>query len=221
MSGACCGPDYDALFNESTARRELAAYRRKGPQKPTRLLIEALLAQGVDGATLLDIGGGIGVIQHELLAAGASTSLDVDASHPYLAAARLEAERRGLAEREEHRYGDFVVLADEVGPAEIVTLDRVICCYGDMPAMVTRSTEKAQRFYGVIYPVDRWWWRAFATVMNLGLRLFRNTFRIHVYPTRAVDALVRSRGFAPVTRIRGLVWQVWLYRRVTGTPATG
>ena len=127
MATGCCGPDYDALFDEGTARRQLDAYRRKGPQKPTRLLVDAIRAQGVAGHTLLDIGGGVGVIQHELLAAGASQSLDIDASRPYLAAAHLEAERRGLAEREEHRYGDFVELAGEVEAADIVTLDRVIC----------------------------------------------------------------------------------------------
>ena len=49
----------------------------------------------VGGATLLDIGGGVGAIRHELLAAGATSVTSVDASGPYLDAARSESKRRG------------------------------------------------------------------------------------------------------------------------------
>jgi magnesium-protoporphyrin O-methyltransferase len=211
----CCNVDYDALFDERMARRELDAYRRKGAEGATRRLVEALLAEGVEGATLLDIGGGIGVIQHELLADGASSSLDVEASRAYLAAARREAERRGFGERAAHRYGDFVELAHEVEPADIVTLDRVICCYPDMAALVGKSVERARRLYALVYPVDRWWIRFVAGIGNGCLRLFRQSFRFHVHPTRAVDRLVRSNGFERRTYRRGLLWQMAVYRRVT------
>lgn len=213
MPSSCCNVDYDALFDEPRARRDLEAYRRKGAEGVTRRLVEALLAEGVEGATLLDIGGGIGVIQHELLAAGASTSLDVEASQAFLAAAQLEAERRGFGARALHRYGDFVELADEVEPADIVTLDRVICCYGDMPALVGRSAERARRLYALVYPVDRWWIRLVAGIGNSCLRLFRQSFRFHVHRTRVVDALVRSHGFERRVHRPGVLWQMTVYRR--------
>jgi hypothetical protein len=210
---SCCKPDYDAFFDEGMARRELEDYRQKGARGETRKLIEALVAEGVEGATLLDIGGGVGIIQHELLAAGAVSSVDVDASQPYLAAARLEAERRGYGDRAEHRHGDFVELADEVEPAAVVTLDRVICCYADMPALVASSVAHARRLYGLVYPVDRWWMRVGAAIMNAGLRLFRQSFRFHVHPTRSVDGLVRAAGFVPRISTKGWIWQVWVYAR--------
>ena len=97
----------------------------------TRTLIEALKAEGVEGATLLDIGGGIGVIQHELLAAGAASAISVDASSAYLDAAREESDRRGLRGRVTYRHGDFVELAESVPPADIVTLERVLNVYPD------------------------------------------------------------------------------------------
>ncbi|MGH2429183.1 MAG: SAM-dependent methyltransferase [Candidatus Limnocylindria bacterium] len=213
MPQNCCRTDYDALFDESTARRELAAYRHKGVGGATRRLVDALRAQGVEGATLLDIGGGIGAIQHELLDAGATGSLAVEASHAYLAAARLEAEARGFGDRAEHRYGDFVDLAPEVAPADIVTLDRVICCYGDMPALVSASVQRARRLYGLVYPVDRWWLRLGIRIPNAFLALARRSFRGHIHPTRSVDALVRSHGLQPLLHHRGLIWQVALYSR--------
>ena len=213
-ANCCCGVDYDALFDDKMARNDLNAYRRKGVTGQTRRLVQALKSAGVDGATLLDIGGGIGAIQLELLAAGAASTTDVDASRAFVATARAEAERRGYAERTEYHYGDFVALADEVPAADIVTLDRVVCCYADMPALVGASVAHATRLYGLIYPVDRWWIRAGARAGNFALGLFRQSFRFHVHRSAAVDALVRARGFERQLGDRGLIWQVALYRRI-------
>jgi magnesium-protoporphyrin O-methyltransferase len=209
----CCRVDYDEMFGADDARDDLAAYRRDGPSRSTRTLLESLIAEGVSGMTLLDIGGGVGAVQHELLAAGAATSVDVDLSHAYLAAAREEAERRGLADREAHRYGNFAEIADDVDGADIVTLDRVICCYPDMRALVGASAARAGQLYGLVYPVDRWWIRLSARVVNAGLWAGRRSFRIHIHGTAAVDALVRSAGLQPRAHRRGIIWQAVVYRR--------
>lgn len=213
MGPDCCRPDYDAVFDDRAARRELAAYRRRGTTGTTRELLEAIRNAGVEGATVLDIGGGVGVIGSELLAAGATRLTDVDASRPYLATAREEIERRGFADRAAFRYGDFVELAGEIEPADVVTLDRVICCYGDWTALVDRSTERARRLYGLVFPRDRWWMRVIVAAGNLGLRLFRQRFRFYVHPERAVDERIRAAGFEVVHHRRGIAWQSVLYRR--------
>ena len=116
----------EAFFNRRVAARQLEQYRRRGPTRSTRLLIEALEAQGVEGSTLLDIGGGVGALQHELLKAGAARAVSVDASAAYLDAAKQEAERLGLAPQVTYHHGDFVALAESQEPADVVTLDRVI-----------------------------------------------------------------------------------------------
>lgn len=108
----------ERLFNERTARRELKRYRRKGPVKSTRLLLELLKSSDLRGATLLDVGGGVGILQHELVAAGVQRTWDVDASTSYLAVARAEAERRGYADRAAYLHGDFVELAPQVSDAD-------------------------------------------------------------------------------------------------------
>lgn len=213
MPADCCRTDYDALFDDRMARRNLDDYLRKGPDRTTRQLIDAIRAHGVEGATLLDIGGGIGAIQLELLAAGLSAAVDVDASRAYLATAKSEAERRGVADRVTYHYGDFAELAGEIPAADIVTLDRVVCCYGDMARLVGASAAKARDLYGLVYPVDRWWIRAGAAAGNLALRLIRQSFRFHVHASASVDAAVRRHGFALATSERGLLWQMALYRR--------
>jgi magnesium-protoporphyrin O-methyltransferase len=213
MPDHCCRPDYDALFDSRMANRDLEDYRRNGAEGGTRELICAIAERGIEGATLLDIGGGVGIIGQELLAAGASRLTDVDASRAYLDAARWLAEQRGTADRGEYHYGDFVTLAPAVAAADVVTLDRVVCCYADWRALVDASVAKAQRLYGLVYPVDRWWIRIGAALGNAALRLMRQSFRFHVHPTRAIDARVRAAGFERSFERRGWIWQVVLYER--------
>lgn len=213
MPPTCCKPDYDAQFDEKGARQDLLAYRKDGADGSTRRLIDALKREGVEGATLLDIGGGVGAIQLDLLAAGAASSVDVDASAAFLAAAEQEADARGFRDRVAYRHGDFVELADELDSADIVTLDRVICCYPDVESLVGRSVARARRLYGLVYPVDRWWTRWLSRVANVSLRLFRSDFRIHVHPDATVERLVRAAGFERSYRHAGWIWQTRVYAR--------
>lgn len=185
------------VFGERAARRRLERFRAKGPGGTTRMLLDALRAEGVAGLTLLDIGGGIGAIGFELLGAGVATATEVELSPAYVLAARDEAERQGVADRYACRAGDFVALADDLPAAGIVTLDRVICRYPDMPALVGQSAVKAARLYGAVYPRDVWWVRAIRVVANVGLRVTRNPLRLFIHRTAAVEAVVRGGGLIP------------------------
>ena len=209
--GQCQG--IEALFDSKKAARDLHRYRESGPWKTTRILIDALRAEGAEGMTLLDIGGGVGAIQHELLEAGATKATSADGSAAYMEAAQDEAQRRGLAGRVVYHHGDFVGLAGQITSADIVTLDRVICCYHDMPGLVGLSAAKAGRVYGLVYPRDRWWMKLAFGVMNLVMKLVRNPFRAFVHSARAVDAVVRAQGLEPASSQRTALWEVVLYRR--------
>ncbi|HKB49345.1 MAG TPA: methyltransferase domain-containing protein, partial [Ktedonobacterales bacterium] len=184
----------ERCFNIQRVTKELTRYRRRGAAKNTRLLVKALRAQGIEGRTLLDIGGGVGAISHLLVQDGVRQAVDVDASAAYLAAAREEAERRGLAEQISFQHGDFVALAPTIPAADIVTLDRVICCYDDMPALVGLSAARAERLYGVVYPRDAWWVRLYIQILNTVQRMMRRPIRFFVHPTVAVDATIRAQG---------------------------
>jgi len=212
----CCSPGdspFDRQFNARHAAEKLRSYRQKGPAGLTRALIEALAAGGIDGHTVLDIGGGVGAVHHELLRSGAATAVDVDASRAYIAVARDEAERQGHAERVRYLVGDFVALADEVDPADLVALDRVICCYADMASLVGRSATLARRRYGVVYLRDTWVGRLGVMFENTWLRLSRSPFRAYVHRTEDVDAIVAAHGLVKRLEQRTLIWQLALYER--------
>jgi len=210
----CCHNEgLEREFNPRRVARMLASYRRDGPEHSTQLLIDALLAQGVRDATLLDIGGGVGAIQHALLQAGARGSTGVDVSQAYVAAATEESARRGYAERTDYTHGDFVALADTTEPADIVTLDRVICCYPNMPLLVERSVVKAGRLYGFVVPRPVWWVKLARQAINGLARVERSPFRFFVHPTEQIAAIIRAHSFAPVFSANSGPWQVWVYER--------
>lgn len=201
------------VFNEKLVAQELAQYRAKGPKKTTRMIIDAMKVQGIEGLNLLDVGGGIGAIQHQLIAAGVNQATDVDASQAYLQAARDEAARRGLAERVDFIHGDFVQLAAQIPPTDIVTLDRVVCCYADMEKLVGLSAARAKKLYGLVYPRDAWWVKIGIKIINLFFRIRKSTYRSYVHPTQAVDAVVRGQGLKRRSIRQTWVWQVVVYSR--------
>ncbi|MEE8154295.1 MAG: class I SAM-dependent methyltransferase [Phycisphaerales bacterium] len=207
----CCG--FDDLFNEKCATRELRRYRKRGPIKTTRLLIDALRSQGAEDSTLLDIGGGIGAIQHELIKDGATRVVSVEGSTASISAAREEATRQGYADRVQYHHADFVDVAEEIDSADIVTLDRVICCYPDMKVLVARSAEKARQLYGLVYPRHTWLVRIIGPAMNLIHRLRRIAFRVYLHRPSEIDRAVRAAGLRLRSEQHTMIWHVAVYAR--------
>ena len=209
-----CGCDgFTEIFDARTARHDLARYRRRGPDDTTRLLLDMLRARGVLGRTLLDVGAGIGVIDHELLRHGLQHAVLVDGSTAYQAAARDEATARGTLDRLSFVEGDFVRVADRVEPADVVTLDRVVCCYPDVDALVRASSGKAVRLYGLVLPRDRLLIRVGLAVVNGWYRLRGRAYRAFVHPNARVDALAAEAGFRPTSEATTTFWRVVLYAR--------
>jgi magnesium-protoporphyrin O-methyltransferase len=205
---------YGSFYNEKFATSDLRNYLKSGPRPWTRTLIEALKAEGVGGATLLDIGGGIGVIHHELIAAGVTGAIDVDASAAYLDVAREESDRRGQGGRVSYLHGDFVDLAESIPSSDIVTLDRVVNVYPNMERLIGLSAERARRLYGLVFPRDTRSVKVVFSAMNLVLRLLRKSVRGYVHPVDEIERVVREKGLTPeFSRRVGHVWQVAVYRR--------
>jgi SAM-dependent methyltransferase len=213
MPRDCCSLDYDVHFDAENARGDLLEYRANGAGGATRRLLDALISEGIEGASVLDIGGGVGIVELELLEAGAASSVDVDASGPYLAVAESEAAERGFGDRTAYRYGDFVAIADQIEPADVVTLDRVICCYHDVRSLVSHSARHARRLYGLVYPRDRWWNRMGIWLMNMATRISRSDYRAYVHSEKLVDQLIREAGLELRYHHAGRVWQTTVYAR--------
>src|SRR4030095_7158257 len=114
MPATCHCEATDRHFTGARAQKELATYRRRGPTGTARHVLESLKAVGIAAEPLLDVGGGIGVLEHELLESGVQRAVHVEAAAAYVEAARAEALRRGHGSRIEFRHGDFLTLAHDL-----------------------------------------------------------------------------------------------------------
>ena len=203
----------DNVFSEAEARSEIRKFHKRGPAKQTRLILEALRSLGLKNAELLDIGGGIGAIYHELLKDVAARATHVDASSAYLKEAKAEATRSGHAGRVDFIHADFTDVAASLPQADIVTLDRVVCCYPDFRRLLKAAAEHSRRALAFTYPRETWYLRLGLGMINFFQRLRRDPFRVFLHPVVEMDALLKSQGLERVSVRRLFVWEMALYRR--------
>jgi magnesium-protoporphyrin O-methyltransferase len=201
------------VFDERTARAEARRYWKKGIDRHARRIVEALTTRGVAGATLLEVGGGIGGLHAELLKQGAARATDVDISAAYLAAAQSVAERLGIRERVEYRQADFAGAADDLPAADVVIMHRVVCCYPDMPSLVGAAARRSGRPLALSYPGYVWYMRLGRRVVNAAMWLQRSGFRFYVHDPAAIRAAAGAAGLALVRQIDSWPWQVALFER--------
>ena len=128
---ACCGPGYERFFGPRQARRDARRYRRRGLDRAGQRLVDELTERGVSGASALEVGGGVGAIELELLRKGVERATIVELSHGYDAEAETLAHEAGAEDRIERRHGDFVAQEALVDPADVVVMHKVVCCYPD------------------------------------------------------------------------------------------
>ena len=210
----CCDDDLARLgYDGLNAAADLRRWREGRLPQPTQELIEVIEGKGVAAARVLDIGAGVGAVHVALLEAGAAIAIDVDASREFLATARAEAERRGLQGRVEYRYGDVVELAGELPPADIVTLDSVICCYPYLEPMLAAAIRSRPRLVGITYPRDVWWMRAFMRLFNLAHAIRRSPARYFVHRHAQLERWMTAAGYGNAHEGGMRVWRVVLYRR--------
>ena len=165
------------------------------------------------GDSLLDIGGGVGTIHHVLLDDGVAGATHLDASRGYLDVAREEAAKRGHADRVRFLFGDFIAVAESLPAADIVTLDRVICCYPDMETMVLRAAEKTRRVLGAVYPRETWWVKVGIAVENTMSRIRKSAFRVYLHSPVAIEKRFEESGLKRVSRQRTAIWEVAVFER--------
>lgn len=203
----------DNAFSEEEAKANLKDYRRRGPANQTRLILEAVRSLGLKNASVLDIGGGIGAIYHELLKDMAREAIHVDASSAYLKVAKEEAARRGYLEQVKFIHADFTDVARELPQADVVTLDRVVCCYPNFRELLTSAASRSRTAIAMTYPREVWWTRAALALMNFYQRLVNDPFRAFVHPVAEMESLLNSLGMKKISTRKLFVWEMALYRR--------
>ena len=213
MSGCCDSDAYSKLFDEKNARSDARNYLKKGLDPTGQRMVDEIVQRGVAGASVLEVGGGIGALAIDLFRAGAARSTNVELVGTYEHAARDLLGTLGLTARVDRRVLDFARDGGHVPRADIVLLHRVICCYPDMESLVRVSADHATRILALSFPADRWWWRIGQLLSRAWFRLRGCAFRLYLHDPRRILAIAESAGLRPVLQQRGWVWQVAVLER--------
>jgi 2-polyprenyl-3-methyl-5-hydroxy-6-metoxy-1,4-benzoquinol methylase len=216
----CSAKGCDEFFTDRVARRDADRYRRKGLDKNAQRLVDFVCRHGIEGRTVLEVGGGIGAIQLELLQAGAAGAENIELSPAYEPYAAELLRASGLDGRVERRLLDFADTAEPVDPADVVVLHKVVCCYPDYEALIGAAATHAKHQLVLTYPRGSWWMRLGFTGGNAFERLRRRTFRAYVHPPAAIIAVARAHGLEPTTSHRGPLWEFCGLERAGATDAT-
>jgi 2-polyprenyl-3-methyl-5-hydroxy-6-metoxy-1,4-benzoquinol methylase len=185
-----------------------ARYRKKGLDETARLMVEFLELRGIEGATVLEIGGGVGEIQIELLKRGAARAVNLELSPAYEKEANRLLRETALVERAERRLHDIAVDPEGVESADIVVLHRVVCCYPDYERLLGAAAQRARQLLVFSYPPRNAASRLFIAAQNLIFSLLRRDFRTFVHPPSAMLGLLGERGLRHTFAHHALVWQV-------------
>lgn len=211
----CCEIENNT-FGEDRAKIDIRDYRKHGPANQTKLILEAVRSLGLKDAALLDIGGGIGAIHHELLNDVAREATHVDASSAYLKEAKAEAARRGNTERVKFIHADFTDVASDLPQADVVTLDRVVCCYPDFRSLLKAAADHSRSALALTYPREIWYLQFGLGCVNFFQRLRKDPFRVFLHSVSEIESLLKQEGFAKTSVRRLFVWEMALYQKTTG-----
>ena len=207
--GDCCDPEgYRSTFSDRFARRMARRYRRHGLNRTQERLVGFLAERGIDGASVLEIGGGVGDIQVELLRRGAASVINLEISTSYEAQARELLERSGMVGRVERRFLDIAADPDQVGEADVVVLHRVVCCYPDYQRLLASAGQHARRLLVYSHPPANAFTRLVIGWDNLLRRVRGNSFRAFVHPPEAMVDVAQQQGLTLRYRHRGMSWDV-------------
>jgi hypothetical protein len=201
------------MFGERTAARDARRYREKGPDPMARSLARRAGARGLDGVTVAEIGGGVGQVLFELLKAGAARGEVVELLPTYEPHVRALAADAGLQDRVEFRTADLVADAEARVPADVVVLNKVVCCTPEGVALAGVAAGLARRTLVLSHPRETWWVRAAAVGLNGGLRLLGRRFRMFVHQTRALEAAVEEQGLERVSERSGPLFRIVAFER--------
>jgi magnesium-protoporphyrin O-methyltransferase len=211
---SCCNArGCDEFFTARVASRAAERYRTNGVDKTAERMLGFLEEHGIQGASVLEIGGGVGELQIELLKRGAASTVNLELSPGYEEEAARLLREFGVEERATRRLHDIASDPAEVEAADVVVLHRVVCCYPDYERLLGAAADRARRLLVFTYPPRNVLSRLMLGTQNLLFRLRRREFRVFAHPPERMVAVVEERGLQQEYAHHPLVWQIAGFER--------
>jgi magnesium-protoporphyrin O-methyltransferase len=213
MAITCCHSKSASKIFSLFARGSRKRLEKKGFEQSQKNLVEGLSQVGIDNATLLEIGCGVGYLHQSLLEQGAATAVGVDLAAKMLLEAEDRAADRQLTDRVRYVEGDFLDIEGSIGKADICLLDKVVCCYPDAETLLRKSLAKATQTYALTYPRDRWYVRLWIRLWNFVLWVLRSGFRTFIHDPSQVERWIVEAGFDKRYERTTTAWVSQVYSR--------
>jgi len=214
----CCLEGTNEFFN-TQARRLEKYFKKKGLRQEQKYLVAGIRQNEIKNAEILEIGCGVGGLHLSLLKDGAANATGFDLSEKMIAIARKLSQEMGLQDRAQYWRGDFVTMHGEAPAADITVLDKVICCYENAPALISRSTAKTRRLYAVSYPRENLFVKIMFRNAKYFLKLFGQSFHPYYHEPRRVQQWIAAAGFEKIYEKATLVWLVQVFQRKEEIPS--
>ena len=115
---------------------------------------------------------------------------------------------------------DIATSPDEVEPADVVVLHRVVCCYPDYERLLSAAASHAKRLLVYSHPPRNLLSRMMVGCENLLHRLRGNAFRAFVHPPAAMMKAAQAQGLSVSYRHRGMPWTIVGFERFAPQPRT-
>ena len=205
----CCDhDDYQSVFSGRFARRTSKRYQRRGLTPAARAIADYVESRGISGATVLEIGGGVGHLQVELLRRGAAHVTNLEISQNYEAEAARLLDEAGMTDQVTRRFLDIAQAPGEVESADVVVLHRVVCCYPDYAALLRAAAGHARKTMAYSHPAANAINRAQFGTENLYRRFTRSDFRTFIHPPQGMVRAAESEGIKVALRRHARDWDV-------------
>jgi Methyltransferase domain len=176
-------------------------------------MVAFLEQQGIDGATVLEVGGGVGELQIELLKKGAARTVNLELSPAYDEEAMGLLREAAVEGRAERRLHDLAADPEAIEAADVVVLHRVVCCYPDYERLLGAAAEHAWRLLIFSYPPRNAVSRLLIAAQNLFFRLRRIEFRTFAHSPARMLAVLEERGLRRTYADHPLIWQIAGFER--------
>ena len=208
MAGCCDARGCDDVFRAGFAGRAARRYRRRGLDRVATRLVDFLAADRLAGATVLDIGGGVGEIGLELLRRGAASVLTLELSSAYDEEAHRLAREAGFADRMQRQIVDIAATPERVPRADLVVLHRVVCCYPNHERLLGAAADRCRRRLAFSHPPRTLLSRALLAAENAVYAVRGCEFRTFAHPPAEMVDVLTARGLRPVMVHPERVWHV-------------
>jgi len=193
------------------AQKEMERYLKRGPKKSTRWLLEPVLERVNEGDSVLDIGGGVGALLLELQKLSIGDSYYMDISESYTAVFLQEVCEKSLKHKINIHAGDFTEKHHLIPQADIVTLDKVLCCYQDFNHLLTLSLHKTRKMLAYTVPDNVWWVHSINRLQTSLKGLFTRQLVTYVHPIDKMEAVAVAQGFHKVFQKKHTGWLTVVY----------